>query len=151
ALVDDAAGPADHPSGRMQGFTRLRGSWAQALDDPGVAPGRHEADVLAVGLLGGHQAERAGEPPGFRLVEVAERKAQHVELPRRGGKQEIALVAIRVLRPIELEATRAWTAPHVVAGGEHGGAELLSGFQQVAKLDLLVAGNARHRRFASEI
>src|SRR5688500_3175040 len=38
-----------------------------------------------------------------------------------------------------------------MAGGERRGAKLLSGLQQVAELDLLIAGDARYRSLAGEI
>ena len=68
----------------------------QPADDVGIAPGRHEADVLAVLLVGDVKAEAPRQFARLRLGHVAERKAQIIELLARGREQEIALVAIGV-------------------------------------------------------
>ena len=116
-----------------------------------VAAGGHEADVLAVGLRRRRQPEVAGELARRVLLQIAKREAQEAELLARGREQEIALVALGIAAPVKLEAGPARLAPHIMAGGERRGAELLGGLQQVAELDLLIAGDARHRRLAGEI
>ena len=78
----------------------------QPLDDVGVAPARHEADVLAVFLVGDRKAELARELARLRLGQVAERKAHVAQLLARGGEQEIALVAIVVARAIAARGRR---------------------------------------------
>src|SRR4029077_8237167 len=83
---------------------------------------------------------------------VAERKADEVELLARGGKQEIALVAIGIGRAVQRarsvgEATRR----HIMTGRERLRAELARGRQQIAKLDRAVALDARHRRLAGGV
>ena len=70
----------------------------QAADDVGVAPGRHEADVLAVLLVGDFETEAPRQFARLRLGHVAEREAQEIELLARGREQEIALVAIGIGR-----------------------------------------------------
>ena len=133
--VDDVAG--------------LDGVGPQPADDVGIAPGRHETDVLAVLLVGDLEAEAPRQFARLRLGHVAERKAQIVELLARGGEQEIALVAIGVgganqrARPVAAAARR-----DIVTGGECGGAELARGRQQIAELDRAVALDAWHRRLA---
>ncbi len=47
---------------------RLRGVGAQFLDDGGIIAVRHEADVLAVGLVRDRQAEFRGQSTGRGLV-----------------------------------------------------------------------------------
>ena len=49
----------------------------QPLDHLGIMAGRHEADVLAVMLVGDRKAEATRQLARFRLGAVAERKAQH--------------------------------------------------------------------------
>ncbi len=83
---------------------------------------------------------------------MAQRETQVVELPGRGGIEEIALVAAWIgaaqqLRP----ALLIHHALHVMAGGEAVGAEVARGVEQVAELDPLVAADAGDRRFAAHI
>ena len=130
----------------LAGRERVR---LQAADDVGVAAGRHEADVLAVMLVGDVEAEAARQLAHLGLGHVAERKADEVELLARGRKQEIALVAIGIGGAMQRarsvgEATRR----HVMAGRERLRAELARGRQQVAELDRAVALDAGHRRLA---
>src|SRR5262249_16817527 len=58
-VIDDAAVAAEHPSIDVDDIAGLGGARAQALDHLRVAPGRHEADILAVGLLGDSKPEVA--------------------------------------------------------------------------------------------
>src|SRR5262245_56935080 len=88
-LADDMAVEIDN----VAGLDRAR---HEAADDIGVAPGRHEADVLAVLLVGDLEAEAPRQFARLRLGHVAERKAKIVELLARGRKQEIALVAVGI-------------------------------------------------------
>ena len=74
------------------------GARLQPLDHIGVVPGRHEADVLAVVLVGDRQPELARKLARLGLGALAEREAQHVELLARGAEQEIALVALFLAR-----------------------------------------------------
>ncbi len=52
---------AEHAAVDMDDVARLGRARAQALDHLRIAPGRHEADVLAVGLIGDRQPEIARE------------------------------------------------------------------------------------------
>ena len=88
-LADDAALEIDDVAWR----DRVR---LQAADDVGVTPSRHEADVLAVLLVGDFKTEATRQFARLRLGHVAQRKAQEIELFARGGEQEIALVAIGI-------------------------------------------------------
>ena len=94
--MNDALMLADHAAVEIDdiaGQNRIR---PQPADDVGVASGRHEADVLAVLLVGDVEAEAPRQFAGLRLGHVAERKAQIIELLARGREQEIALVAIGI-------------------------------------------------------
>ncbi len=143
--ADDAAVEIDD----IAGFDRIR---PQPPDDVGVAPGRHEADVLAVVLVGDLEAEAARELAHLGLRSVAERKAQIVELVARGREQEIALVAIGVGGAEQRPRSVGKTARgDIMAGGERRGAELARGLQKVAELDRAVALDAGHRRLAERV
>ncbi len=130
----------------------LGGARLEPLDHLGVAAGRHEADVLAVVLVGDRQLEPARQLAGLGLGLVAERKAQELELLGRGGEQKVALVALLLAGAIErAAAARQRPRGDVVAGRQHLGAELARGLEQIAELDRLVALHARHRRLARDI
>ena len=107
-VIDDALVAAEHAPIHMHDVARLGGPWAKPLDDVRVASGGHEADVLAIGLLRRGETEVARELARRFLVQIAKRKAQELELLARGGEQEIALVALGVAGPVELEAPLPW-------------------------------------------
>ena len=100
-VVDDAVVAAEHAAVDVDDVAGLAGAGLEPLDDVGVVPVGHEADVLAVVLVGDGEAELARRRAGLGLGHGAERKAQEVELLARGGEQEIALVALEIDRPIE--------------------------------------------------
>ena len=141
--------PAEHAAVEIDDVAGLDRVRPQAADDVGVAAGRHEADVLAVLLVGDLETEATRQFARLGLGHVAERKAQVIELLARGREQEIALVAIGIggadqrARSVG-EAARG----DIMAGGERRGAELARGREQIAELDRAVALDARHRRFA---
>src|SRR3954469_22990913 len=141
--MDDAGMAAQHAAVEIDNVAGLRRPGLEPLDHLGVAARGHEAYVLAVVLVSDREAEPAGEGPRFRLGLVAQRKAQHLELLARGGKQEIALVALLLARAIERSPT-AWQRPRrdVMAGREHARAELARGRKKVAEFDRLVALDA---------
>ena len=87
----------------------------------------------------------------MRLRHAAEREPQVAQLLGRRGEQEVALIAIGIDGARQLRTVGAVAALDVVAGRQHVGAELLGGVEQVAELDLLVAGDARDRRFAGGV
>ena len=92
---------AEHAAVEMDdlaGLARRRASGARSRRCSAL---RHEADVLAVGLVGDREAELAGERAGLALGQLAQREAQQVELLRRRGVEEIALVALRIGGPVE--------------------------------------------------
>ena len=146
--------PPWRPSTRPSTCTMSPASAApglQALDDVGVAALRHEADVLAVGLVGDGQGELARQRAHLGLAIGAEGKHQPIELGARGGEQEVALVALGIAGAAELGAGGPGAQLDVVAGGERVRLELARGRQQLVELDLLVADHTRDRRFAGHI
>ena len=94
--MNDALMPADDAAVEVDDIAGLDRIRPQPADDVGIASGRHEADVLAVLLVGDRETEASRQFARLRLGHVAERKAQIVELLARGREQEIALVAIGV-------------------------------------------------------
>ena len=102
--MDDAVVAAEHAAVEVDDLARLGGARPQPLDHVGIVPARHEADVLAVRLVGDRQAEAARQVARLRLGPIAERKAQEIELRARGGEQEIALVALGLAGAIERAA-----------------------------------------------
>ena len=129
----------------------LQRTWLEALDDARVAARRHEANVLAVGLFCNGEAKLVRERTHLGLAHRAEGKAQVAELLGCGGEQEIALVTLGIGGARKLRPARALAPLDVVACRQCIGAEVLCRLEQVAKLDLLIAGDARDRRLARGI
>ena len=126
--MDDAVVLAEHMAVEIDDIACDRSAGLEPLDHRAVMPRRHEADVLAVVLVGDGQTEAARQFARARLAHVAQRKAQEIELLARGAEQEIALIALLLARAVE----RARTIGHrargdVVAGRQRLGAELARG------------------------
>src|SRR6202035_1047651 len=116
---------AEHAPLDVDDISGLGGAGPQALDHLGIASGWNEADVLAVLLVGDREIETAGQIAGLGLAALAQGKPQRIELLGRGGKQEIALVALAVASAVERAPTARQPARgDVVAGRQHLGAEL---------------------------
>src|SRR6202023_2495770 len=94
--MNDALMPADNAAVEVDDVAGFDGIRPQPADDVGIAPGRHEADILAVLLVRDAQAEAPRQFARLRLGHIAQRKAQIVELLARGREQEITLVAIGI-------------------------------------------------------
>ncbi len=151
-VVDDAVVAAELAAVDMHDVAGLQRAGLQALDDAGVAARRHEADVLAVGLLGDGQIELARKLAHLRLRHAAEREPQaSAAAPawwQTGNSSGRGRHRRRAPSPGPL---RAVAALDVVARRQHVGAELLGGVEKIAELDLLVARDARDRRLAGGV
>src|SRR5947209_12867446 len=90
--MDHALVPTKHPPIEINYVARRLRLRAQALHQPGIITVGHEADVLAVGLGRDLEIELGRNPAHLVLGQVAERKAQEVELITRGAVEEVALV-----------------------------------------------------------
>jgi hypothetical protein len=124
----------------------------QPLDHFRIMSARHEADVLAVLLVGNRKPEPARQLARFRLGAIAERKAQQVELLARCAEQEIALVAFGLTGAVQRPAAiRQRPRSDIMAGRQSLGAEFARGIEQVAEFDRLIALDARHRGLAGDV
>ena len=103
------------------------------------------------GLSATGKAEMPGQCAGLVFGQPAQGKAQKIEFGARRRKQEIALVAGGVTGAVQLGPVGAGQPAHIMPGGERRSAEIARGGEQVAKLDALVAADARHRRLAAAI
>ena len=149
--MNDSVVAAEHLSVEIDDVTLRGGARLQPLDDVGIAPARHEADVLAVLLVGDREAELARQLARLRLGQVAERKTYILELLAGGGEQEIALVAILIARAMQRAAAGNGARGDIMSGRHHLGAEFARGVEQIVELDRLVAFDAGHRRLARDI
>ena len=150
-IAQDAVMAAQMPAVDMVDVARLGGFGPQLGDDVGIFALRHETDVLAVGLGGHRQPHALGRRAYLALGHAAEREAQEVDLLLRGGKEEIALVAVRIDRPAQGPVRAIGAAADVVPRRQRVGAQFAGGLQQVGELDRLVAGDARNRRLAGDV
>ena len=126
--MNDALMPADDVAVEIDDVAGLDRIRPQPADDVGIAPGRHEADVLAVLLVRDLEAEAPRQFARLRLGHVAERKAQIIELLARGREQEIALVAIGVGGADQRARSVAEPARgDIMSGRQRRGAELARG------------------------
>ena len=90
ALADselhDAVMAAHHRARQINDLAGIVGFGPELAHHRGIVAVGHEADVLAVRLLGDRQVEALGERPGLALGHGTEREAQKVELLRRGAE-----------------------------------------------------------------
>jgi len=144
--------PAEHAARKVDDIAGCGRAGLQPLDHLGVASRRHEADVLAVLLVGDRQAEAVRCGACFGLRQGAERKAHEVELVARRREQEVALVAVFLMRAVEIEAAVLPAARlDIMPGRERGRAKVPRRVEQIVELDRLVAGDAGHRRLARDV
>ena len=130
----------------------FRRAGLQALDDVRVMSLRHEADVLAVVLVGDGQLEFARQLARLCLCQLAERKAEQFKLLAGRAEQEIALVAILVARAEEPTAAAGQDARRdVVTRRQNLRTEFARGVQEIVKFDRHVAVDAGDRRLAFDI
>src|ERR1700712_3782501 len=90
--MNDAPMPADDFAAEIDDIAGLDRAGPEPADDVGIAPGRYEADILAVLLVGDFKLKTPRQVAHLGLAHVAERKAQIIELLARGREQEVALV-----------------------------------------------------------
>ena len=144
---------AEHAAVDMDDVARFRRARQQPLDHVAVVAGGHEADVLAVGLVGDRRGQtrgRARAPAAFGRPPSGKRSI--ASCSRRRGEQEIALVAVGIGGAVERPPARAVVLrDDVMAGRQDVGAEIARRLEQVDELHVLVAGDAGDRRLARDI
>ncbi len=143
---------SEHPAVEVDDLAGLGGAGPQLLDHRSIGAVRHEADVLAVGLVRHRQPVARRERPRLCLrAQPPEREPQEPELLPGGREQEVALVAHRVRRPVQLRSLDARQPSHIMPGRHAIGLEIPRGLQKIAELDPLVAADAGHRRRTGQI
>ncbi len=58
---------------------------------------------------------------------------------------------MRIIGAVQLRPPRPILAPHIMAGRQGGGAEIMGGLQQIAEFDGLIAADAGDRRLAAQV
>ncbi len=112
-------------------------------DKPGVGAVGHEADVLAVGLLGVGKARSGGDGPHLLLGVLSQRQAQVAELVLAEGIEHIALVLLGGQSLFQQPAAVfAPGHPGIVAGDHEIGPFLQGLVQQQAEFQIAVAVDA---------
>ena len=130
---------AEHAAVDMHDLARPDRLRLQLLHQVGVAALRHEADILAVMLVGDPQAELARDAANLVFAKIAKRKAQEIELLLRRREEEIALVAVKVDRAEKSTPSADRPGAHVMAGRHRRGIEVARSCEQVGEFDGLVA------------
>ena len=150
-IAQNAVVAAEHAAVDVDDVAGVGGRRLQLRDDVGILALRHEAYVLAVVLVGHHQPHLGREFAHAQLRQMAEGKAQVVDLLLGGGEQEVALVAVGVRRPVQRPVRPIGPGADIVAGRQRVGAEILRGRQQIGEFDRLVAGDAGNGRLARDV
>src|SRR5258706_8435778 len=127
--IDDAIMRSEYASIGVHDLARFPAFRPQLANDRGVVAGGNEANILAVRLRRHGKFEFGRQGARFGLRQIAERKAQKIELFLCRCKQEIALVARRVGRLHHFPAPGALPALDVVTGYERGCSEVASSLQ----------------------
>src|SRR5579871_6930690 len=118
--MDDAVMLAEHAAAEIDDLARAGGARPQPLDHFRIVAARHEADVLAVLLVGDRQTEAARQLAGLGLGAITQRKAQKLQLCARGAEQKIALVALGLAGAIKCPAaTRQRARRYIMSGRQH--------------------------------
>jgi hypothetical protein len=113
---------AEHVAGRGVDDVAGRGAQPRLEEARGVAVG-HEAQVVAVGLVGHGEAARGGLDPHLRLGARAQREQRPPQLPRLEDGEHVGLVLGRIDGAVQLDAVGPRREPGVVAGGHRVEAE----------------------------
>src|ERR1041385_2529496 len=112
-----------------------------SIDEALVVTARNKAYLLRVGLFRQSQMMLARQLAHLRLVHVSQRKQRAAELLLRKSEQKIRLVLGRIGGAAQQPAItcRIEFAARVMPCGQHVGANLPSGNQQLIKLKMVIA------------
>ena len=145
-VVDAEGGAID-----VDNWSRGLGLGSQARDGIDIGSLGNETDVLAVRLFGDREGEFGRHRAGLVLVHLAQWKPQPLQLIGGGCEKKITLVPTAVGGAVQFDAGVSHHSARVMAGRQSIGAEFGGGFEQVAKLDRLIASYARNGRFSAQI
>ena len=126
---------------------------ADLFDRARVIAVGHEADLLALGLVGSRQSEFARPGANFLFFEFAERELDRFQLFLTEFEQKIGLVLLPVDRTSQAQALgpRVDIHPRIVARRHPIRAEDPRALEQIVELEPRVAGHAGNRCPAREI
>ena len=131
-----------NPAGMKIRFTQVRAQKGLVIISG------HEADFLAVRLVGRLQSKLTGNRPNLRLLHGAEGKQRAPKLRLAKAEKKIRLVFPRVAPAAQHRAVGVMLDDGVVSRGDKFGAQRLCLPPKIAKLHLLIAHHARIRRAA---
>lgn len=140
--------PAEHVSLQVHDVARPVDPRFLGPEESAVIILRHEANLLALGLLRGREAQFSGVFPRLLLRELAQGERGARELFLRHAEKEIGLVLLPVKTPGDAQAPGDLHPPGVMAGDEHLRAERHRALGEVVELHHLVALDAGHGRSA---
>jgi len=123
------------------------------LEKPSVVVVRNETDLLALGLVGGDEAQGPGLGAHLLLGQFAHGKPCRGELGLAQRPQEVRLVLSRISAAPEQIPSRGAIVrdPRVVARRHSGRVPGARAMKQRAELDVAVAYHARHRRASGRV
>ena len=103
SVMDNAVVQAQNIARLINNLAGVCRAGAQLFDHGGIVAVGHKANVLTVGLISDRQAIFGRQSAGFGLgAQMPQGKAQVIQLVGRGGKQEIALIAVGISRTVQL-------------------------------------------------
>src|SRR6266404_3971932 len=149
-VAGDARVRAEHAALTVDDRARPEHARIPAAQETAIVIVGHEADLLALRLVGRDEAESARVRADLVLVEVADGKMRCCELRLIERPEEIGLVLARV-PPAPQEPAPARRVPRdarVMAGGHAGSVPGTRPREQRAIFEIYVAGHARHGRAA---
>src|SRR5882672_5122439 len=152
-VAGDAGVGAEHATVTVDDRARPENVRIPAAQETAIVVVGHEADLLALPLVGRDEAESARVRADLLLVEIADGKMRRCELRLIERPEEIGLVLACVAPPAQepAPARRVLRDARVMAGGHAGGVPGTRPREQRAVFEIYVAGHARHRRAAAPI
>src|SRR5579863_468740 len=138
-IIDNPAGP-DSVGGRG------------ALDVSGIVAVGHEADLLALGLIGINQPERSRARTGLVLGHRPKREQGPGQLALLQAEEKIGLIFSLIGRSTQpKDSVGAGCDPRVMAGRDEVRLKGARALPQAIELDLAIAHHARIRRAAAQV
>ena len=130
---------------QINDIARISRTGAQTFNHRCIIAVRHKADILTVGFVSHRQPVFCRQRTRIALAgQMAQRKAQIVQLVRRGGKQKIGLIAVGIHRHMQLRP-RPDFALNIMPRRHAVCVEIAGGGQQILEFHPLIAADAGHR------